>query len=54
MKLTDKEKYSEIEENIINTARVRKVFPQLFSNVVVPVIPIQEPVRNKICIEIFV
>lgn len=54
MKLTDKEKYSEIEEDVIHTARVRKVFPQLFSNVVVPVIPIQKPERNKICIKIFV
>lgn len=56
MKLTDKEKLSEIYNNHHNfySGRVRRVFPKLFPDTVVSVQPVKEPVRHKICVKIFV
>ena len=38
----------------INMPHVRRVFPQLFSNVLVGVQPSSQPQRNCICFKIFV
>ena len=56
MKLTDKEKLSEIFNNHHNfySGMVRRVYPKLFEDTVVSVQPLKEPARYKICIEIFV
>ena len=38
----------------INMPHIKRVYPQMFSNVLVGVQPLSQPVRNCICFKIFV